>query len=274
MKTTNISIMIELPFGYYTSENLFKYLKNNLNESQKEFIQNNLICDIKFIFLNESQIQPFAVAHYLNNLCSHIEIIKENMGDIGERKTNFLADMPDETIERAINEYFGKVEKTKPKTFNKRIEPVEESLSAYLRHKNLFFSIINITDGVKAIQYDRASGFQSNNCDVGGDIPKYLLARTINSKQLPFHTCEIDYKIIDQALNDLDPIDYVWIACWHFPKKKLSGYLQRLKQSFIHQKLHSDNKNYLQAWRARKKAISLLIQNIIIIQCREISQRN
>lgn len=243
--------------------NHYKKFSKNLREfiSEKE--------EFKLFFYEKTNINnilaklSFKFGEIINIQFS----ISKSKGEIGERITYYLKDMPLDSVISALNEYFGKVSFKDGKKIRMTIEL---SRSYFLKSKKdnkpFIFSIARVTDGAKGINYSMNSGFDSNKCDLGADINNYILLRSLDTDILPFHTCIIDRNIVIEALNSLDIYSIGVLEAWYELNLTSNKDISRITDKILDKRYSNNPSLYKKAWNLRQSALNKLIKNIIKIQ--------
>lgn len=254
------TIYITVPSDFIsTTQNMIKVF-DNISSTQKQSIKE--FGNVKLIVsdINDYYIE-FGEILVIDGVLKEINIyVKKSKGKIGIRKTNKLKNMPlTQTIE-ALEEYF-----TTPK-IKKKIDKIEDTLSLYKRGEDLSFDIARITDGQKAISYDEKSFYQMNPCDIGADVPKLYLLRSLDESLLHSHQCTIPIKTIFVALENLDFKSLVNLSAWfEIGISTQRKDFHRAVQTVKGYKRSNDKKYYMRAYRDKRKAFKSLIKKIIDI---------
>lgn len=261
------TLYVPLLIDYEKTESFFRNHYRKFSSQLRELI--NTIEDMTIIFHEFNNI-----SNVICEMCLKFgEIkdirfnIKKALGEIGERTTYYLKDMPLESAISALNEYFGKASFREGR---KIIKPIDLSRSYFLRSKKdnkpFIFSIARVIDGAKGINYAMNSGFETNRCELGSDINNFILLRSLDADTLPFHTCVIDRNTIIEALEALDIYSIGVLEAWYELNLTSNKDVSRITEKILDRRYSDDCTLYKRAWNARRKALKELVYNIIKIQ--------
>lgn len=282
-----VKIMVELPVivKKYTQEDIKDHIDNKLTVSEIRHLVDNPYSKIEFFFTvpNDYKRKPetcmniISEAVFINGDVISIEMFFPDLGEPGMNITNDLSYLSTQDIVRVLDNYFGKVPKIKDLAERKKrqyqeedpLDPLGLRLSDFNKAKDFYYVIKPKSTGVKGINYQSSKDFQSNSIDFGGDIPAHLLELSLPSDIISPNAIHIEYKIIDEAMNSIDPKNHVWLYVFYDPLHKFKEKdLEKYRHSF--RWLKKGNKQcYNNAYNHRTRALKELAGRIIIIQNRQ-----
>lgn len=245
----------------YGENELTKYglsIYNKLSEDQIYIL--NRFPEVHFFIYCEKDITKYyAIAKFKKGDFLSIDFnVNKAQGETGLRSTDKLKEILltpgaidiKSILRKELNNYFGKNDCNK--------------LSSYKLRKDFIFDLVRIKEGLKSRDLSQNTGYQSNNCDVGADININDLVKSLDSKVLPFHRCNLYHQLIERALLELDEKSYSVLSVFYFPERKSKypthyRFYSMLKDS-------AEKRNYYKAWRFKEEALNNLIANILYLE--------
>lgn len=207
---------------------------------------------------------PYAIAIFNRDKLESIEFnLNKSIGETGLRITKKLKNVLNmkesinfnfrNLIRDELNNYFGKG---------------EDFTTKYKSQSNFIIDLIKLKDSLKAIDLSKNTGYQANTNDAGADININDFVRSLDSKALPFHRLEIDYSVIQKALESLSKKNYSILQLFYFSDRKA-----KYNATYLELELLREN-NYHKAWKLKNSSIFSLIDNICNIQYLESELNN
>lgn len=286
-------LKVTLPQKLFTKESLLIYIETQLTSAEHELIllhpkaylefyyehsevitktkdqYKNIEAKTGIVITERRSIQKVERtlafrADFYKGKCININGYKYNQNDALMKITYELSDLNKDDTQKALNKYF-----SSPLN-NRKSEKIE--LSDFHNKLSLFYIMRPLPTGVKGINYESFKDYQSNSCDIGGDIPEHIKERSLSHDLIDPHAIEIEYKYVIQALDYLKQKDiksFVWLDVWYESDFKCENKLfQQMRDTFNYLKMgRKVDKD--RARNCRDSALNALAKRIIIIQNEE-----
>ena len=252
-KSLYVSINDEL-----TRSELIDYCKYELNKYDKRIVES--FETVLLTFYRRDEISnKIAVARFVGGKFKEVLMIEnKSVGPVGKRISKLLKDSPVSYAMQGIDEYF--------QVLNVSDGNLSETLSSFRNGQPLNIIIANLSDGVKGINYADKKIHQTNKNDIGADIDRQTLLRSLDSDKLPFHEIIIDRDIIINALYSISPLNLGILTAWYDLGLKLHKDVIVIKSKIEQYKKATDKRFYMRAYRNKRIALNDLINCIIDIQ--------